>query len=210
LPRRYRPIQSGVSIVRQFGLPPGFFFTRRPMILPKTRGLVAAPFTPFQPDGSLHLEAIAPYARHLREVGVVGAFICGTTGEGASLTAAERRLVAERWVAVAPAVRVPRAGTRTARPVGVVDLFPTLNELCGLPAVAGLDGLSLVPLLRDPQRAWDRPALTTHGAGNHTVRSECWRYIRYADGGEALYDHVGAGGDRALHGYMACHHEHES
>jgi N-acetylneuraminate lyase len=73
------------------------------MTIPTTRGLVAAPFTPFNPDGSLHLEAIAPYARHLREVGVVGAFICGTTGEGASLTTAERRLVAERWVAVAPA-----------------------------------------------------------------------------------------------------------
>jgi arylsulfatase A-like enzyme len=84
---------------------------------------------------------------------------------------------------------VTRAGSRTARPVGLVDLFPTLAELCGLPPVAGLDGQSLVPLLRDPTRAWDRPALTTHGAGNHTLRSERWRYIRYADGGEELYDH---------------------
>jgi N-acetylneuraminate lyase len=72
------------------------------MNLPKTRGLVAAPFTPFNPDGSLHLGTIAPYARHLRENGVVGAFICGTTGEGASLTSTERRQVAEQWVAVAP------------------------------------------------------------------------------------------------------------
>ena len=84
---------------------------------------------------------------------------------------------------------VTRAGSRTARPVGLVDLFPTLAELCGLPPVAGLDGQSLVPLLREPTRAWDRPALTTHGAGNHTLRSERWRYIRYADGGEELYDH---------------------
>jgi arylsulfatase A-like enzyme len=74
--------------------------------------------------------------------------------------------------------------------VGLIDLFPTLNELCGLPGVAALDGQSLVPLLRDPQRAWDRPALTTHGRGNHALRSERWRYIRYADGGEELYDHA--------------------
>jgi hypothetical protein len=46
-----------------------------------------------------------------------------------------------------------------------------------------------VPLLRDPRHPWDRPALTTHGQGNHAVRSERWRYIRYADGGEELYDH---------------------
>ena len=93
------------------------------------------------------------------------------------------------FLVIAPGVSRP--GTRTARPVGVVDLFPTLNELCALPPVAGLDGQSLVPLLRDPQRTWDRPALTTHGAGNHAVRSERWRYIRYADGGEELYDHAG-------------------
>jgi iduronate 2-sulfatase len=73
--------------------------------------------------------------------------------------------------------------------VGLVDLFPTLNELCGLPPVAGLDGQSLVALLREPERTWERPALTTHGQGNHAVRSERWRYIRYADGGEELYDH---------------------
>jgi arylsulfatase A-like enzyme len=73
--------------------------------------------------------------------------------------------------------------------VGTADLFPTLAELCGLPPAAGLDGRSLVPLLRDPRHPWDRPALTTHGQGNHAVRSERWRYIRYADGGEELYDH---------------------
>lgn len=73
------------------------------MTIPCTRGLVAAPFTPFHPDGSLHLGPIHSYARHLERSGVVGAFVCGTTGEGASLTAAERRAVAERWTAVAPA-----------------------------------------------------------------------------------------------------------
>ena len=61
------------------------------------------------------------------------------------------------------------------------------GQILGL---AGLDGTSLRPLLATPDRAWDRPAVTTHGAGNHSVRSDRWRYIRYADGGEELYDHA--------------------
>lgn len=68
-----------------------------------THGLIAAPFTPFRADGVLDCAAIAPYARHLARTGVIGAFICGTTGEGASLTVEERRRVAEAWVAAAPA-----------------------------------------------------------------------------------------------------------
>lgn len=90
-------------------------------------------------------------------------------------------------IVVAPGVT--REQTRTVRPVSFVDLFPTLNELCNLPSPPGLDGLSLVPLLKDPQRLWNQPALTTHGLGNHALRNERWRYIRYADGGEELYDH---------------------
>lgn len=73
------------------------------MNLPKTQGLIAAPFTPLHADGSLRLDAVDGYARHLQGIGVIGAFICGTTGEGTSLTVEERRRVAERWVAVAPA-----------------------------------------------------------------------------------------------------------
>jgi hypothetical protein len=52
-----------------------------------------------------------------------------------------------------------------------------------------LEGTSLIPLLKDPKRGWDRPALTTHGRNNHSLRSQRWRYIRYADGTEELYDH---------------------
>ena len=47
-----------------------------------------------------------------------------------------------------------------------------------------------MPLLKNPQAAWDRPAITTHGRGNHAVRSEQYRYIRYADGTEELYEYV--------------------
>jgi arylsulfatase A-like enzyme len=82
-----------------------------------------------------------------------------------------------------------RAGSRCERTVNLLDLYPTLAELCGLPAREGLEGTSLVPLLKDPAAAWDRPSVTTHGRNNHAVRSEQWRYIRYSDGTEELYDH---------------------
>lgn len=91
-------------------------------------------------------------------------------------------------VIVAPGVTPP--GSVSHRPVSLVDLYPTLVELCGLPARPDLDGLSLVPLLRNPAAAWERPALTTEMPGNHAIRSDRWRYIRYADGGEELYDHA--------------------
>jgi len=82
-----------------------------------------------------------------------------------------------------------KAGARCSRPVSLVDLYPTLIELCGLPGKTGLDGQSLVPLLKDPAAAWDRPALITSGFGNHSLRDERWRYTRYEDGSEELYDH---------------------
>jgi arylsulfatase A-like enzyme len=69
-----------------------------------------------------------------------------------------------------------------------MSLYPTLVELCGLPAKAENEGVSLVPLLRDPAARWGHAAITTHGRGNHSVRSERWRYIRYANGDEELYD----------------------
>jgi hypothetical protein len=65
-------------------------------------GLIAAPFTAMRPDARLHLELIQQQAQRLADNGVLGAFICGTTGEGFSLTTEERMQVAERWLAVAP------------------------------------------------------------------------------------------------------------
>jgi len=82
-----------------------------------------------------------------------------------------------------------RGGTRIEKPVSLLDIYPTLVDLCGLPARAGLSGQSLVPLMADPEVVWQRPAITTHGRLNHAVRSDRWRYIRYADGSEELYDH---------------------
>lgn len=61
-------------------------------------GLIAAPFTPFHADGSINLDAVPAYARLLRENGVTAAFVCGTTGEGLSMTQHERMQVAEAWM----------------------------------------------------------------------------------------------------------------
>jgi arylsulfatase A-like enzyme len=81
------------------------------------------------------------------------------------------------------------AGGRSEQPVELLDLYPTMVELSGLPARSGLEGHSLVKLLSNPQVTWGWPAITTHNQNNHAVRSEHWRYIRYADGSEELYDH---------------------
>ncbi|MCX7011118.1 MAG: sulfatase [Candidatus Sumerlaeota bacterium] len=90
------------------------------------------------------------------------------------------------------AIRLPgmEGGGECPRPVNTIDLFPTLVDLCGLtPPSHALDGTSLRPLLENPQTAWDRPALTTYGEGMLSLRDERFRFIRYADGSEEIYDH---------------------
>ena len=82
-------------------------------------------------------------------------------------------------------------GTLCERPVNSIDIFPTLVEACGLEHPGqNPDGASLVPLLENPFREWNRPALTCYGEGIISVRSERFRYIRYPDGTEELYDHA--------------------
>jgi arylsulfatase A-like enzyme len=80
-------------------------------------------------------------------------------------------------------------GAQCTRPAELLDLYPTLAELCRLPEKKGLEGHSLVPQLRNANAPRTWPAVTTHNQNNHAVRSERWRYIRYADGSEELYDH---------------------
>ncbi|MBN2355195.1 sulfatase [candidate division KSB1 bacterium] len=87
----------------------------------------------------------------------------------------------------APGVTGP--GSVCTTPVSLIDLYPTLVELCDLNPRTALEGVSLVPLLKNPQADWDRPAVMTYGRGNHAVKSRRWRYIRYSDGSEELYDH---------------------
>ena len=80
-------------------------------------------------------------------------------------------------------------GRRCNRPVGLIDIYPTLSALCGLAPDPTHEGHSLVPLLENPHAPWDRPAITSFGPNNHAVRSTHWRYIRYSVGSEELYDH---------------------
>jgi iduronate 2-sulfatase len=84
---------------------------------------------------------------------------------------------------------VAKANATCGRTVDFMSIYPTLCDLAGLPIPKHIEGVSSAPLLKDPSAAWDRPALTTHGKENHAIRSERWRYIRYADGSEELYDH---------------------
>ena len=65
------------------------------------QGLIAAPFTPMHKDGSLNLSAIPAYYQMLKANGVTGAFICGSTGEGVSMSVKEKKAVAEAWAACA-------------------------------------------------------------------------------------------------------------
>ncbi|MBA4016905.1 MAG: iduronate-2-sulfatase [Pirellula sp.] len=81
------------------------------------------------------------------------------------------------------------SGKLCTHPVSLVDIYPTLLELAHLPPNPNVDGVSIAPLCRDPSVAWERPALTTAGYQNHALRNDRWRYIRYADGSEELYDH---------------------
>lgn len=81
-------------------------------------------------------------------------------------------------------------GVRSAacqRPVSTFDIYPTLTDLCGIPANPRVEGKSLRPLLENPKAAAD-PVLCTHLPGTHSVLDERWRYIVYADGTEELYD----------------------
>ncbi|GIX03278.1 MAG: choline-sulfatase [Planctomycetaceae bacterium] len=78
-------------------------------------------------------------------------------------------------------------GQTCDEPVELLDVYPTVLELCGLPIPADLEGHSLVPWCHQPQQPRPWPAITTHNQGNHAVRSREWRYIRYADGSEELY-----------------------
>lgn len=90
-------------------------------------------------------------------------------------------------------IRMPdrsHGGVVTDTPINSIDFFPTLMDLCGLkqPEHAP-EGLSLRSLLEDPYADWERPAITTYGEEVFSARSARFRYIRYPDGTEELYDH---------------------
>jgi arylsulfatase A-like enzyme len=92
-------------------------------------------------------------------------------------------------------VRVPDLTPGNIKCDGVVnllDMYPTLVELCGLPPNTENEGRSFVPLLKDPKMEWNHPTLTTYQFKNHSLTDGRYRYTIYggkADGAEELYDH---------------------
>jgi len=74
------------------------------------------------------------------------------------------------------------------RSVDFMHIYPTLCDLCGLATPPHVQGRSIRSLLKDPVAPWTEPALITYTFDNHAVRNEGWRYIRYANGDEELYD----------------------
>jgi arylsulfatase A-like enzyme len=99
---------------------------------------------------------------------------------------------------VAPQVAKP--GTVAKAPVGLIDLYPTLAELCNVPAPENLQGQSLIPMLKDvlvPGRGWALSQVTRGGTARvpryfgYTLRTPRWRYTQWDEGrqGHELYDH---------------------
>ncbi len=80
------------------------------------------------------------------------------------------------------------AGASSGASVQLLDIYPTLADLCGLKLSAAIDGHSLQPLLKDLGAKWKHPALVSYGPGNMAVRDDRYRLIRYEDGSEEWYD----------------------
>jgi iduronate 2-sulfatase len=87
-------------------------------------------------------------------------------------------------------------GRKSKRVVELVDLYPTLADLCGMEAPRYLAGTSLRPLLNNPKAKWSRPAYTQvlrakENIMGRSVRTERWRYTEWNNGAEGaeLYDH---------------------
>ncbi|MFW6286314.1 MAG: sulfatase [Candidatus Sumerlaeota bacterium] len=90
--------------------------------------------------------------------------------------------------------------------VDLTDIYPTLVDLCGLPDPGHLDGQTLRPLLSGEADVRERPGLTSFGPHNHSLRTDQYRYTRYADGSEELYDY---GEDPWEHNNVAQKREYE-
>ena len=95
-----------------------------------------------------------------------------------------------------------KGGENSTKPVELLDLYPTLADLCGLTPPANLEGASLRPLLTDPDSSiWTKPAVTqvwhNRKAWGYSLRTERWRYTEWLEGkaGRELYDHKNDGGE---------------
>ncbi len=88
-----------------------------------------------------------------------------------------------------------KGGANCKQAVSLLDIYPTLLDLCDFPQAEHLDGRSLKPLLENPTQKWDYPALISWRYQNYAVRSENYRYIKYRDGSEEFYDHTKDSGE---------------
>lgn len=84
----------------------------------------------------------------------------------------------------------PIAGREVKDGVSLINVYRTLAEISGLDVPEKVDGFSLVPQLSDPAAPLEGQAICSWGRGNYTVRTRDWRYTRYYNGGEELYDHT--------------------
>lgn len=98
----------------------------------------------------------------------------------------------EQTCRVVFSISVPGMPVQQIRtPVSLIDIYPTLNALCGLsaPATHSLDGVNLTGILSGRTKDRGQPVISTYGRGNHSLRDDRFRYIRYRNGKEELYDH---------------------
>lgn len=79
-------------------------------------------------------------------------------------------------------------GANTTNLTSLLDIYPTLVDLCGLPPRTDFDGVSLSPILSNPDTIISRPIITTYDYGSYSIRYDKWHYIKYIDDSEELYD----------------------
>ncbi len=118
---------------------------------------------------------------------------CGATTAGISArssTGIRARCGTKRRACHSIISRPGATAERCDRAVSLIDLYPTLCDLCELPKPERLDGTSLVPLLDDPSAEGHPPAVTVMGGKHAAVRDDRWRLIRYGNGEDELYDHA--------------------
>lgn len=115
----------------------------------KLNGLIAAPFTPMNADGSLNLEMIPQYAAKLKKEGVSGVFICGTTGEGMLMAPEERMAVAEAWA------REQTAGFKVIVHVGTTAYVQSKKLAAHAQEIGAYAVGCMGPLFLKPERVKD-------------------------------------------------------
>ncbi|MFA7583694.1 MAG: dihydrodipicolinate synthase family protein [Proteiniphilum sp.] len=115
----------------------------------KLKGLIAATFTPVDTNGDINYPVIRKYAQHIKDSGISGVFVCGTTGEFTSLTTAERKLILEEWI------KQGEGGFKIIAHVGS-DNQREAMELARHAAAQGADGIGCIaPSFFKPEKVKD-------------------------------------------------------